>query len=340
MRLGWICAEFARLAAVLAAGFVLVACGDDAEEQTAEWRVVAEDLDSALLSVWGTAADDVWAVGGNTDDGPLVMHYDGAEWETMNTGQAQGTLWWVFGFENGPVFMGGAGGMILKYDDGDFSRMDTPGEETVFGIWGASPDDVWAVGGESESGGGFAWRYDGRNWTANENVTELASESAIWKVYGTSEDDAWLVGSNGISLHWDGDELSEGDTGVGSSLFTVHASNKDLYVAVGGLATGIIVEYDERWRNVTPRQLTDGLSGVCLGEAGDGYAVGAFGTVYRRSEEGWQEEITKFNLDENLHAVWLDPEGGVWAVGGQTYVEPLSDGVLVHYGMDAPTGGL
>lgn len=319
-------------------------CGDD-EEPTVEkidWRVIHENLEGALLSVWGTNADDVWAVGGDTGDGegPLVLHYDGSEWQRMQTGQDAGTLWWVFGFEDGPLYMGGAGGVILRYEEDAFTQLQTPGQDTVFGIWGATPSDVWAVGGASESGGGFAWRLNGDRFEAEPSVPDdVTQDAAIWKLYGTARDDAWLVGSNGVALHWDGEQLSPGDTGVGSSLFTVHAAG-DVYAAVGGLASGIIVEYDGHWKDVTPDPAPDALSGVCLREDGSGFAVGSLGAVYRRDPAGWQEEETGISVDGNLHSVWIDPDGGVWAVGGQTYVEPFTDGVLIYGGAHHPPRGL
>ena len=113
------------------------------------FRLLHSNLDSALLSVWGTSGSDVWTVGGDARDGtgPLVLHYDGTSWERMTTGQAQGDLWWVFGFEGGPIYMGGSGGVILRYESGMFTLVSTPGTATVFGIWGATQDDLWAVGG-------------------------------------------------------------------------------------------------------------------------------------------------------------------------------------------------
>ena len=321
-----------------------VACGDGGggkgEDDDESWQLVHEDLDAALLSIWGTGPSDVWAVGSDAGEGPMVLHYDGSEWERLNS-ETEGTFWWVHGFAGGPVFMGGVGGVIVRYEDGEFTEMDTPGNDTVFGIWGVAPSDLWAVGGASESEGGFAWHFDGDSWTAESTLpAEVADSAAIWKIYGTASDDAWLVGSNGVSLHWDGSELTSGDTGVGSSLFTVHAAG-ERYAAVGGLATGIIVEYDgESWSDVTPDPQPQGLSGVCLNDSGDGFAVGAFGTVYERDEDGWRELDTGLALNSSFHAVWLDSTGGVWAVGGQTYSEPLVDGVLVYHGPDQPIGGL
>lgn len=322
----------------------LLGCPAEPEPPDDQWELVHRDLSAALLSVWGTSSTDVWAVGGDALDGtgPTVIHFDGESWSRVPTGDAQGNLWWVFGFEDGPIYMGGEGGVIYRYEAGQYTKMDTPGTDTVFGIWGATPSDVWAVGGASTSTGGFAWRLDGDSWIAEPTLpADVAADASVWKVYGTSTSDAWLVGSNGVALHWDGTALTSGQTGVGSSLFTVHAS-EGLYTAVGGAATGLIVEYqDGEWRNVTPDPPPPGLSGVVLGADGFGVAVGSFGAVYSRSQAGgWAEEDLGFNLGLTLHGAWIDDAGGVWAVGGQVYSPPFVDGLLLHRGPTVPSGGL
>ncbi len=326
---------------ILLSACLLSACTD--EPPVVEWQIVHKDLPGALLSVWGTSATDVWAVGGDARDGsgPLVIRFDGDAWTRVPTGEAQGNLWWVFGFAGGPVYMGGDGGIILRYQNGEFTRMTTPGTDTVFGIWGATQDQLWAVGGASDATGGFAWRLAGDTWTAEPSLpAEVAGSAAIWKIFGTGASDAWLVGSNGVALHWDGEQLTSGATGVGSSLFTVHARD-GLYTAVGGLASGIVVEYDgATWRDVTPDPLPTGLSGVTLGADGFGIAVGSFGGVYSRSDAGWAPEELGFTVGANLHGSWIDDRGGVWAVGGQTFSPPYNEGVMIHRGVAIPVQGL
>lgn len=327
------------LVILLASG--LTSCSDEPVE--VEWQIVHKDLPGALLSVWGTGASDVWAVGGDTLDGagPMVIHFDGDAWTRVPTGETQGNLWWVFGFEDGPVYMGGDGGVILRKDDAGFTRMSTPGIDTVFGIWGATPADVWAVGGASDATGGFVWRLAGDTWSPEPTLpADVPGSAAIWKIFGTAANDAWLVGSNGVALHWDGAKLTPGTTGVGSSLFTVHARD-GLYTAVGGLASGIIVEHDgTQWQNVTPDPAPMGLSGVTLGAHGSGIAVGSFGGVYSRSDAGWVPEDLGFSVGANFHGSWIDDRGGMWAVGGQTFSPPYNEGVLIHRGVVISGQGL
>lgn len=327
---------------LLLAACPLTACTD--EPLAVEWQIVHKDLPGALLSVWGTSATDVWAVGGDALDGsgPMVIHFDGDAWSRVATGETQGNLWWVFGFADGPVYMGGDGGVILRRDaDGGFTRMVTPGSDTVYGIWGATPADIWAVGGASDATGGFVWRLAGDTWSPEPSLpAEVPGNAAIWKIFGTGANDAWLVGSNGVALHWDGKQLTPGDTGVGSSLFTVHA-HEGHYAAVGGLASGIVVEYDGgQWHNVTPDPAPMGLSGVTLGADGFGIAVGSYGGVYTRSDAGWAPEDLGFTVGANLHGTWIDDRGGVWAVGGQTFSPPYNEGVLIHRGVAITGQGL
>ncbi|MBK7828235.1 hypothetical protein [Nannocystis sp.] len=330
-----------RFALILSSSLAFLACPH--EEPEVSWQLVHRDLPGALLSVWGTSVSDVWAVGGDARDGtgPLVIHFDGDAWTRVATGETQGNLWWVFGFADGPIYMGGEGGVILRQQDGAFTRMATPSLDTVYGIWGATPDDLWAVGGASDSNGGFAWRLTGDTWTPEPTLpADIAGSAAIWKLFGSARDDAWLVGSNGVALHWDGKRLGPGDTGVGSSLFTVHERDGK-YAAVGGLATGIIVEYDgASWQTVTPDPPPMGLSGVTLGADGFGVAVGSYGGVYTRSDAGWAAAELGFTLAGNLHGSWIDEDGGVWAVGGQTFSPPFTDGTLIHRGAMISGNGL
>jgi hypothetical protein len=327
-----------RMATCLAPAALAAGC--PAPDREDGWQVVHEGLPGALLSVWGESATDVWAVGADARDGtgPLVLHFDGEEWERLETGRSGGDLWWVFGVPGGPIYMGGDGGVILSYAEGYFRLMETPGTQTVFGIWGASQDAVWAVGGASDAAGGFAWVRDGDAFVEQSGVPDdIQTGAALWKIFGRSADDAWIVGSNGAALHWDGEALSTGDTGVGSSLFTVHAHD-GRYVAVGGLASGIIVENEgDGWENRTPDPPPMGLSGVTLGPQDTGVAVGFYGGVWLRDAAGWHAEDPGLGLPQNLHGCWIDEEGGLWAVGGQTLAAPFTDGVMIHRGRAVPS---
>jgi hypothetical protein len=304
-------------------------------------EVFDDSLPAGLLSVWGTSARDVWTVGGDPGDGPLVLHFDGSQWRRLATAQT-GDLWWVHGFVDGPVFLGGEAGMILRYEGGSFTRETTPAAgATVFGIWGTSPTDLWAVGGSGGSAG-FVWHRDAAGWSA---VTTPAgfSGAAVFKVWGTRTDEVWLCGGMGTLMHWDGAALAMVPTGTTRTLLTIHAI-EGATAAVGGAGSAVIVEPDAAgaWHDVTPAIDAEGtlppqLMGVWLTGPTTGFASGIYGTVMRRSGGAWALEDTGLALAEALHSVWVDPDGGVWAAGGDVLTEPLRNGILLYRG-DASVG--
>ena len=312
---------------------VLGACGDDGGGDDPAWTVVTELQPSALLSVWAGGADDVWVVGGDPrrGAGPIVARYDGAGWTKLDTGQRSLDLWWVFGFSGGPIYMSGSGGAILRYQNGAFEKMTTPGGFTVFGMWGAAPNDLWAVGGNFGTNG-FVWRYDGNAWTAL--ATAPTDVGTYWKVNGRAANDVWISATNGDTFHWNGAALERVDVSVDTSLLSI-AGNAERFITVGGGFDGVLFENDgSGWKSALP---SGGplLNGVAV-SADDAYAVGRTGTVLRRrAGGGWAAE--KSSTEENLHAAWIDPDGGAWAVGGKYETPPYKDGVLIHKG--APLQG-
>ena len=38
--------------------------------------------------------------------------------------------------------------------------------------------------------------------------------------------------------------------------------------------------------------------------------------------------------NRNFHAAWVDPDGGLWGVGGYFETPPQTDGFLTYYGTD------
>src|SRR4029453_2114604 len=100
---------------------------------------------------------DVWVVGADRGQGPIALHYDGSAFTRIPTG-GHGALWWVHTFSDGTAYAAGANGTILRWDGAAFSRMPPPGlaAHTVFGVWGRSPDDAYAVG-SAMGRDGFIW---------------------------------------------------------------------------------------------------------------------------------------------------------------------------------------
>ncbi len=97
----------------------------------------------ALHGVWGSSADDVFAVG----DGGTAIDYDGHldnEWSILDTSIST-PLYDVWGSSAEDVF---ASGSIFHWDGSAFSEMDSSSLSDLLGVWGTSGIDVFAVGAD------------------------------------------------------------------------------------------------------------------------------------------------------------------------------------------------
>jgi hypothetical protein len=332
------------MAALLAA--LLSGCPDEpvpVPEQP--WATVADLQTAALLSVTGRSSSDVWAVGADKGSGPKVLHFDGTEWQELNTGQ-RGDLWWVHAFAEGPVMMAGTNATILRYENGQFTRMRTPGlaRQTVYGVWGARPDDVYAVGSVSGRGG-FIWHFDGTAWSevplpaADMPRTPDGDFPGLFKVWGNGRGDVYVVGALGVVLRSrSGSAFEVMPTGTTRRLFTVYGAGNTV-VVVGGDSQGELLELSASGQFVS--RTPEGaplLQGVAVAKDGTAWATGFQGEVYRRNAGTWSRvEHGQTLALESLHAAWVDPDGGLWTVGGNVLSGSLDSGALLHQGAEVKT---
>lgn len=324
---------------LVTAALLCSACGSD----SSPWSVVVEGLDEALLSVSGTSERDVWAVGADAGRGPLVLRFDGERWARVETGSS-GHLWWVHVVRPDLAFLGGERAAVLRWDGERFERMRTPGvaAQTVFGVWAGGPDDVWAVGGHAGRTG-FVWHFDGEAWhdlplpPGLPSVTEFDDPPSMFKVWGDGAGTVWIAGGQGTILRARNGALEQVETGTEATLFTLHGHGEDV-VAVGGDGQAMLVERRGEAFVPGPPQLTETLQGVFVPRPGEGVATGVRGAVFERGPSGWEQVDTGLRFrGESLHAVWVDPAGGVWTVGGNVLSSSLDAGVLWHRGAAVPT---
>jgi hypothetical protein len=165
-----------------------------------------------LLGVWGTATDDVWAVGYYEPEAlqiePLLDHWDGQTWS-------------------------GVAGPVLP-----------AGTNMLVDVGGASPADVWAVG---SYGPGpilpLVERWDGATWSLQDAPGPQGTSNYLSAVWATAQNDSWAVGvsvgeagARPLIDHWDGEVWTTVRSpfhGTGSSLFDVTASSSGDVWAVG-----------------------------------------------------------------------------------------------------------
>ncbi len=98
--------------------------------------------DGALHAVWGTASDDIWAVGA----AGLIVHWDGETWTyTQSLDDRRRTLWALWGRATDDIWAVGAEGVVLHWDGRYWQVEETDSISTLYGVWGIG-EHVWAVG--------------------------------------------------------------------------------------------------------------------------------------------------------------------------------------------------
>lgn len=284
-------------------------------ETQGEWEILNGPVSGQILSdVWGTAADNVFALGSS-----LILHFDGTTWSQMTVNPTSfGTpplfnaIWGnsetdVFAVGSYDAWPNGYKGCVYHYDGVAWSEI-TIGLPELRSVWGTSSTDIY-VGGYN----GTLMHFDGSNWVAISGFTD-----DFFGIWGFSGNDVFACGYWGDVLHFDGAGWSEI-----AHLMPLYAlwgaSGSDLFGAGtdGTSSYGFIHHYDGNvWTrtNVTAdntqlRQLKD-IWGV---SSSDVYTVGYNGYIYHYDGSGWSKMIS--NTYEDLLGVWATQNGEVFAVG-------------------------
>lgn len=329
------CADLCRRAAAAYEGGTALATKLLArqDQRRPAWSLPLHDLGGALLSVWAGPgpAPDVYAVGSDDGTGPLFLRKGGEGWVRVPIAP-QGTLWWVTGIGS-RIFTSGTLGRVARYDpaDGSVTDMSVGFETTLYGVWGTSETNVWAVGGNVDGAQprSSLMHHDGTSWTSVPLPPE-ANNRTLFKVTGTAEDDVWVCGQAGLLMHWDGVMWTVHGSGTFESLFTIHGTSP--VISVGGSVQPTIVELGTQgWSPRTVPTGSETLRGVFVPPQGDAWACGLNGTVLRRVEGRWQRIGGLPQATGNdFHAVTLDDAGGVYLAGGSLTL--LDRGSLFYYG--------
>lgn len=181
-----------------------------------EWQEMAHphphpEYEEELTGVWGSAADDVWAVG--QGGGYRILRYDGTQWNMVwESSQALTKIW-----GSGPdfaVITGGAdaGSSILIYDGAEWSPLEVELPDpacagAINSAWGSGPDHFYVVGracGEvADINHPLIAEYSDGAWTAllhqDPDYDEIAGgglSATLNDVWGFSADVIFAVGDD------------------------------------------------------------------------------------------------------------------------------------------------
>ncbi len=312
-----------RGALLLAAVCALAGCPEtappDPPPADGTWAVAFDATDRGwLLDVWGSAGDDLYAVGGTPEEGS-IHHFNGATWQLLELGVDVPLLNWVHGFGAEDITFVGNAGTAVHFDGASFTVQDTPTDQALWGVWGASPDDLWAAGGDGRSDSvATLLHFDGSSWEQVALPTlQKANVHAFFKVWGVDADNVWVVGQRGVVLRYDGSSWTEELVGASDDLVSIWGTDASHVFAVGGRNNGIVSAWDgTQWRTQSLAPL-QGLNGVFTRTPEVVHVVGQTGTIARL--DGGSLEVLDQSMQDtplDLHAVFGDDDGRLTAVGG------------------------
>ena len=199
-----------------------------------EWEPVSHPASFDLAAIWGSGADDIWAVG---EDG--FLHYSEGEWTVGETGWHRTG---IVGDGPGNIWAVGKACEVSHYDGGAWNHAFLPAELCVEAeVHGVSMDDEGRVYFTIE--GWLLWRDPAGGW----NSVELPkiNPSKPWQartVWATGDGVVFLAGDNGIAFRYHDGTLEALPVLTGRSYRAIWGTGPDDVFLAG--TSGTISHYD------------------------------------------------------------------------------------------------
>ncbi len=284
------------------------------------WNIAGSKWDERINAVTGNSGSDIFAAGGDEDNGGIIRHYDGKNWETVwslkNDSQLS-MLNGVWCFSPSDIYAVGTNGVIIHYDGNKWMPVETPADVDLTDIWAKSRDDIYVTGAK-----GTVLHFDGEKWSQMESKTE-ADLNGIFGIKGDTEPDIQIcaVGNEGTILIYDGSSWSEKSNKYENDLEDVWAWGKNNFVIAG--REGVILYYDGK--NIIKMDSgTDWpLIGIWGSSANDIYAAGLFTTVLHYDGIKWSP--VDIGTDRKIHF------RGIWGVNSHNIFITGENGEIVNY---------
>ena len=313
--------------------FTSTACHTSEPPSPLNWETAFEPgSEGALLCAWGTGPENIWAVGGQPDAG-IAWHFDGASWKraTMPTGPL---LNWTHGAGDRQWIVGNQGRILSRVStEEQWTTEDTPTEQPLWGVWAASAEEAWAVGGDPLARGSAApiiLHLKNNRWTLIEIPALDRQFRALFKVWGTDANNVYAIGAKGVILHYDGQSWTQEFAGTPRDLVSLWGSGRDDILVVGGRSNGVLLRFDGRSWSHKVLETEPGLNGVWMDQSGHATVVGLRGRIIKVAAQSYDHTVQDVENRTLLHGVWGTGEGHLIAVGGTLDRNPPWTGVSVE----------
>lgn len=206
-------------------------------------------------------------------------------------------------------------GTALRGSGTSFTSTTTGVPGALYGVFGSSSSDVWAVG---EAGAILHWT--GSAWSA----VAAPAQALLHGVWGAAPNDVWAVGDGGTTLHYTGSAFRAVASGTLSGLRAISGTAANNVWAVG--EAGLILRYNGSvWSSTYVG--TEHLNAVWAASSTEAWAVGDNGTALHFVGGAWTAVPT--NLNRALLGVWGSGPSDVWIVGETPQTDP--SGIILRW---------
>jgi hypothetical protein len=265
-----------------------------------EWSIIdPPPTGENLTDVWGSASNDVFAVGSRG----TILHYDGENWSQIHR-TTGGRLQAVWGTGPSNVLAGGLGGILLHDGTEWVSMGGAP--NAIEDIWGTARDDVFAVTRFS------LFHYNGATWN---DLGHMPLDN-IWTARRGS-----IISAGRLGQIRHGDLTGQEPTNTPTRVFlrTIWGLSTNALYAAGD--HGTVLHYDgTSWQNV-PTPTTNNIYCLWGADTNCVFAAGGFGMILRYDGDSWLTMPTGTRF--NINGIWGSGTNCVFAVGDA--------GTILHY---------
>ncbi|GLC23571.1 Ig-like domain-containing protein [Roseisolibacter agri] len=198
---------------------------------------------------------------------------------------------------------------------------DTVVRGSVYGLWGTSATNVWAVASEFAATGEI-WRYDGTRWT----LARASSGVVLYGISGSGGTDVYAVGERGTVLRWDGSAWSAIASGTTATLRNVFAAGPRLAYAVGD--SGVVLRIDASGVARLNPGTTARLDAAWASGTANVYVGGDSGLVVRFDGTSWRRIPTA--AGEYVNGIWGTVSGPVFAASSTGRIFQVQTGTATQ----------
>jgi len=317
---------------------------------------------SPLNGIAAVSQCDVWAVGfqgssGDVDTAqPLIEHWTGSSWATVQTSTNPGFLSDVSAVSASDIWAAGdtpAGALLLHYDGTSWTQKPNPHDSDgtfLDAVYGRTAGDAWAGGRNFPNNGrghALMMRWDGTAWTPSSLPAAVSGDGTdISSISADSATDAWAVAQLSFSsalLHWTGTQWTTAVTSPAGTYFTsVTALSPTSAWVVGSTSTsgGHAQTLTEHWDGTDWRVLSSPspggtgsdnvLNAVTATSGSDVWAVGRYGAnppliPFALHWNGGSWTPVSLPVSGSLQTSDTNPVSVSAAAPGQAWVSGISD---------------